>query len=246
MKKINAISIPVLLIAAIMAGCSGKVTEPPVTTGSGYYVEAVIAKNLVNNLSTIMLTLDKNDTAYFDASVTFRGLPLDTNQSGYVRLFGATEILADSSYTLNIKDGDSLDVNLTVKIPGSFEIDGPAFRQFDGGAESVQWIPSIGSDGYILATVPPDTTVYYDGFEEYIAITEGAIPPETFLDGIDRILGTHRIFVAAYTGAPSASSILEFEIPETGGPVDNVSISGLSGRVAGMVIAVPDSIIVTE
>jgi hypothetical protein len=245
MKKLIAISIPVLLIAVFWIGCSGDIT-PPVPAGSKYYVEAVLTEDLGTDLSSIVLTLNKNDSAYFDAVITLAGLVLDTNQAAYARNFAPAEILVDSSYTLNIRDGDSLDVNLTISIPSSFAIDGPAFRQFDGGAESVQWTPSVGSDGYILATQPPPDSNGYDGFEEYVSITSGSIPPETFLEGIDRILGTHFIYVAAYTGAPPAGSMGSFDIPEVNTPADNISISRVTGRIAGMVIAPADSIIVTE
>jgi hypothetical protein len=245
MKKIYAISIPVLLIAAVWIGCSGDIT-PPVPAGSTYYVEALLAKNLDTDLASIVVTLDKNDSVYMDAAIMLAGLELGTYQESYIRNFGASEILVDSSYTLNIKDGDSLNVNLTISLSGAFAIDGPAYRQFNGGAESVQWTPSIGSDGYILATQPPPDSAGYDGYAAYYTVTTGSIPPETFLNGIDRILGTHSIYVAAYTGAPTAGWMGYFDIPADNAPANNISMSRVSGRVAGMLIAPADSIIVTE
>jgi hypothetical protein len=245
MKKIYVISIPVLLIAAFWVGCSGDIT-PPVPAGSSYYVETILAIDLATDSSTIIVTLDKNDTPYFDATITLGEMGLDTNSTGYTRMFGPAEITTDSSYSLRIVDGDSLDVIITLTVPAAFAIEGPSYRQFDGGAESVQWTPSVGSDAYILATKPPQTSIQYDGYEAYVPVTVGSIPPETFLDGNDRILGTHYIYVAAFTGALPIWSMDDFDIPPVDSPPDNVSISRVSGRAAGMVIAVPDSIIVTE
>jgi hypothetical protein len=127
-------------------------------------------------------------------------------------------------------------------------IDSAGFRQFFGNAESVSWSMITGIDGYILATSPPeppDTSVVYDGYEEYLIDAAGTIPSATFLSGDNRILGYHLIYAAAYTGAPTDFSNLPFDIPIVNNPSDNISLSNLKGRVAGMVISAPDSIFVS-
>ncbi len=245
MKKIYAISIPVLLIAALLAGCSGDLNTP--STSSTYRVDAILVKKMLPDSSAVFLTLQKNGADYKGAGVTLAGMVLDTNELGYVGYFGASQIAADTSYIINIKDNDSLDVDLTVSVPELFAINSPGLRFFTGGAESVSWFASTNADAYILATEPPeDTAVVYDGFEAYVATTTETIPPETFLDGLDRIGGMHYIHVAAYIGSPIDISELPFMIPVDGNPGNNVSGSNISGRLAGMVVAAPDSIFVSE
>jgi len=246
MKKINAIYIPVLLIAAIWAGCSGDVTPP--VSGSNYQVEAILVKKTIPDSAAFFMTLKKDNVVYKGAAVRLSGLAIDTNQYGYVRLFVGAQFKADTSYTLNIKD-DSVDVNLTLHLPGSFGIDSPGVRNFTGSAEPVSWTVSVGADGYILATRPPDppdTLTVYDAYEAYVATTQGAIPPEFFLDSLSRIVGSHEIYVAAYIGAPIDFYELPFIIPDLDNPGNNLSGSTISGRLAGMVIAAPDPIIVLE
>ena len=243
MKKIYAIYLPILLIAAVWGGCSGDITPP--AGGSNYHVEAILVKKTLPDSAAFFMTLKKNNVVYKIASVRLSGIVIDTNQYGYVKHFAGAQFPVDSSYTLNIKD-DSLDVNLTLALSGGFAINSPGLRTFTGSAEPVSWTVSTNSDGYILATLPPDTTVYYDAYEAYVSITQGTIPPEFFLDGLNRIVGTHMIYVAAYIGAPIDFYELPFVIPDLNNPGDNLSRARLSGRLAGMVIAAPDWIVVLE
>jgi hypothetical protein len=244
MRKIYAITIPVLLAVAVLAGCSGKITPP--VTGSTYRVEALLVKKILPDSSAVFVTLKKNDAVYKGATVKIGGIILDTVSAGYVKNFTGSQFQFDSSYTLNIQDDDSLNLNLTLSLPDSFLINSPALRFFTGGAETVAWSASASADGFILATVPPDTAYADSAYKAYVATTQGEIPPETFLDGLNRIVGTHMIYVAAYIGAPIDYYGLPFRIPTVGNPADNLSMSNVSGRLAGMVLAAPDSIIVNN
>ena len=130
-------------------------------------------------------------------------------------------------------------------MPDSFEIN-KHYRFFVGGEEEVTWTPSANADGFILATVPPEI---YDlpGYSAYVSSDRGTIPPETFLDELSaRISGTHMIYVAAYTGAPIQSPALPFDVPSVDIPPDNVTGDNIAGRIAGIVVATPDSIIVPD
>lgn len=243
MKKINAIYLPVLLMAAIWIGCEADITPPE--SGSNYQLEALLVKETIPDSAAFFMTLKKNDVVYKGASVKLAGIVIDTNQYGYVKYFAGSQFLPDSSYTLYIGD-DSLDANLTLSLPGNFSINSPGIRTFTGNAEPVSWTVSTGADGYILATLPPDTTQLYDAYEAYVGTTQGAIPPEFFLDGGNRIVGTHMIYVAAYIGAPIDFYDLPFVIPDLNNPGDNLTGTNISGRLAGMVITAPDSIFVLE
>ena len=243
MKKYIAIYLPVLLIAAILVACHADVTPP--TTSSTYQFQAMLVKMTLPDSAAFFMTLEKDGAPYKGASVRLAGIVIDTSQYGYVKYFLGEQFAADTSYTLNIKD-DSIDVDLTLTLPGDFAINSPGIRNFTGSAEPVSWTVSTQSDGYILATLPPDTTIYYDAYEAYVGTTQGSIPPEAFLDGDNRIVGNHMIYVAAYNGAPIDFYELPFIIPELNNPADNYSGSNISGRLAGMVIAAPDSVIVLE
>jgi hypothetical protein len=245
MKKIYVISVMIFAAAFILAACSGDLTTPDTT--STYRVDAMLIKKLLPDSAAVFVTLQKNGSDYQEADIRLDGMILDTTFDGYVKYFGPFQLPSDSSFILNIRDGDSLDVDLTISIPEEFAIESPSVRHFTGSAESVSWSAAPSADGYILAAVPPETTFIYETYEAYTDIPEGAIPPDAFLDGQgEKILGKHSIYVAAYIGAPTFFFELPFEIPSADNPVDNVSGNDISGRVSGMVIAEPDSIFVTE
>ena len=234
-----------LALSMVFWACSGELNQPD--KGSNYRVEAMLTRDLSTDSAWIIVALTKNDLAYKGADVTIDSILLDTNSAGYFKKLGATNYPTGSTHTLNIQDVDTLDVDLTLRLPGSFVIDAPSNRQFTGSPVPVQWLPSTGAAGYILATEPPvaDTSVH--PYSAYVTITQGSIPPETFLyNDNSRIVGTHMIYVAAYTGAPIADSQLPFELPATNGYADNVSLNKVTGRVAGMVVAEPDSIHVVD
>jgi hypothetical protein len=245
MKKIYLFLAIGAAISITLAACSADKIVPPVAKEKMYRVEAILVKDLHTDSASVFVTLTKSDAAYKGANVFFGLLPIDTVAAGYFRRFGPNQIYSDSSYVLTIVDDTLLDTEFTFTMPDSFVID-TRYRFFTGGEESVAWSPSVNADGYILATVPPDTA-NYDGYSAYVPTTTGTIPAATFLDGLnDRIVGTHMIYAAAYIGAPVKSPAFAFDIPSTGGPADNVSGDDIAGRIAAMVIASPDSIIVTN
>ena len=140
-----------------------------------------------------------------------------------------------------------LDIDLTITLPGelSAEIsDLPVSRIYSGGSVNVDWTVSAGTEGYILATVPPDTLPADSGYEAYVSGTSGAIPPDAFSFNQISMLGKHDVYVAAYTGAPTAADAVPFGLPVANNPPDSSFTSRLTGRIAGMVIAAPDSVIV--
>ncbi len=245
MEKICTFFGILLVFGLFLAACD---SEQGVQSDNGamYRAEAILVKSLATDSASIYVYLTKDSEVYKGASIALDGSALDTISSGYYKEFGPTAIGVDSSYTLSLADGSSLDTTFTIFVPDSFSIESPDLRFFIGNPESVAWTASLTADRYILATMPPDT-ITYDGYEAYVATTDGVIPSEVFLDGlIDRIVGTHMIFVAAYTDAPSKSPAFYFDIPDSTKPADNIAGANIVGRTAGMVIAKPDSIIVTQ
>ncbi len=245
MKKILSLFIPALLPVVLMVACEGDLTRPGQT--ATYRVETMLVKRLPTGAAHLDLTFIRNGSYYKKADITLAGIALDTSVCGYCKDFTPAQIAVDSCYILNIKDSTFLNINLTISLPGAFSIDGPSLRNFIGNAEPVAWTISDGTDGYILATKPPESAGTSDGYEDYVSGITGAIPPETFILNInDRIVGTHMIYVASYIGAPVDFPSLLFDIPTASNPADNVSYPIITGRTAGMVIAAPDSIIVSE
>ncbi len=209
---------------------------------------AVLVKNLSDGSARIDMTLQKNDSTYKKAVVTLGTTILDTNILGYTKSFLSTEILVGQNYTLNIHDSTSLNINLIITMPGSYtdSVAVPANRIYSGGNVTVGWTVAANADGYILATVPPadaitdagDSTYYYD-------VTSGTIiGPEIFRPNGVAVSGTHKVYVAAFAGAPVKTPGIPFSVPETNKPGDNVSKNILFGRLAGMVITAPDSVVV--
>ncbi len=243
MKRTGLIHLLVLGVIIILGGCSGETTRP--LDGATYRVQALLYKELLTGGAHLEVTLSKNGSNFKEATVTLDGMEVDTNIFGYSQQFGASQILVDSSYVLNIQDSSRLNIDLTISLPGACSINSPAIRHYTGDPVSVEWTISTGSHGYILATSPPDSAITDNGYEEYVSGISGTIPPEAFVINVDeRILGTHGIYVASYVGAPTAFPSLAFDIPVANNPDDNVSGTRIKGRVAGMVIAAPDSIIV--
>ena len=233
-----------LAIIIVFTSCSGDLTQP--AGDAEYQVTAVLVKYLDSGVARIDLVLRKNDTLYKMADISLSGIELDTGSTGYFKNFTISQILPGTSYTLNIQDNTNLDISLPITIPGAFSINKPALRHFTGDPVAVEWTISESTGGYILATSPPDSAVTDDGYEAYISGTSETIPADAFLLNInDKILGTHMIYTASYTGAPSFFDSLPFDIPVANNPDENVSLPKISGRSAGIIVAIPDSIIVS-
>jgi hypothetical protein len=244
MKKIIATSLSLLTVIVLLAACSGDITKSP--TVSDYRVEAMLTNDIGLDSAWIYVTLAKNGDEYFDADITIDSLPLDTAEGGYWAGFVGVQFPPGGAYILEISDNDTLIASISIELPAAFAIDGPDIREFDGGAEPVQWTASVGATGFILATRPPDSTIIFDAYETYVGINSASIPPDAFLHGVDKILGRHDIFVAAFAGVPMAVPGLPFDIPADSLLPDNYSASHVDGAYGGMVIPVPDSMFVIE
>ncbi|MCP4567156.1 MAG: hypothetical protein GY841_06220 [FCB group bacterium] len=245
MKKIAVLIAMLPVTAFLLAGCEEATTQPdPVDT---YRVEAILVKYLTDQSARLDLSLLKNGELYKNADIKLDAFNLDTGLTGYFLVFGSGILGSDSSYTLSIEDSTLLDVNLTINLPGDLTAevtDLPASRIYSGGSVNVDWTVSSGTEGYILATVPPDTIAADSGYEAYVSGTSGAITPEALNFNQLLMRGHHKVLLMAYTGAPSEATAVPFEIPTANNPEDSVFSTRLSGRIAGMVVAIPDSIIV--
>ncbi|MFH1699346.1 MAG: hypothetical protein ABIE07_02065 [Candidatus Zixiibacteriota bacterium] len=247
MKKIIKISWIFTAATILIAGCGGHLTNPGGGGGDSYAVEAVLVKSLETDSAFIEISLHKNNQVFTEATISLAGIAITSDSTHYYRAYGASQILAGNSYQLLISDSATQILSTNISLSGSMAINGPDVRNFTGGAEAVAWSGSLGSSGYILATTPPAAFSDLDGYGEFTGILSGTIPAETFMLNLtDRIVGTHLIYVAAYTGAPFNNEGIPFDIPTLGNPVNNISNGSVSGRVAGIVISSPDSIIVTN
>lgn len=245
MKKIAVLIAMLPVTAFLLAACEEAGTQPdPVDT---YRVEAILVKYLSDQTARLDLSLLKNGGLYKNADIKLDAFNLDTGLTGYFLEFGSGILGSDSSYTLSIEDSTALDVNLTINLPGDLTAevtDLPASRIYSGGLVNVEWTVSSGTKGYLLATVPPDTIAADSGFEVYVFGRSGAITPEGLKFNELLMRGHHQVFLAAYTGAPFEATAVPFGIPTANNPADSIFSNRLSGRIAGMVVAVPDSIIV--
>ena len=232
------------MAAAIMGGCSGQVTGPGHTPN--YRVEGILVLSLATNTARMDLTLTKDSVNFKKAIVTLGSTVLDTNVLGYTKEFAAGVIETTQNYQLNIHDSTSLNVDLMISIPGGLRdsVVSPVSKIYRGETVHVVWTISTGTDGYILATQPPPGAISDSVFSAYFNDTQGSIIPDPFRINDMAVSGKHTIFVAAFTGAPTQLPAVPFLIPVANNPADNVSKKILFGRLAGMVVAVPDSIIV--
>lgn len=244
MKRIIITFVLCSLISALLISCEGEGTSPVMV--NNYRVEAILYKEILTGNAHVDMVLKKNGDYYNLAAATLDGIALDTVFCAYSKNFGSA-IKPDSSYILNIVDSSYLSINLTITIPAAFAINSPAIRNFTGDPVAVEWTLSDNNDGYIMATSPPDSALTDEGYETYVTGITGTIPSGTFeYNPTNRILGTHKIFVAAYSGAPPSFSILPFDFPTANSPADNIDLNNVDGRVAGLLIAPPDSIIVAS
>lgn len=232
----------------ILNGCTSGPLRPEPSV-EAYTIRGTAVNFISTDSTRIDLALTKNGVAYKKATIRFAGISLDTITAGYTKKFSRAQIHRGTSYTLNIKDSTTLDMNLTITIPDSLEIT-PRARNFIGLAEPVEWSVSALADGYILATIPPSAypLVIDSGYEEYYTPPDGSIPPEAFSLSTNlpdtRMEGYHYIIVAAYDGAPIKTAAFSFGVPSINNPVDNVAVANMTGRLCGMVVARPDSIFV--
>lgn len=246
MKK-NLLAVVMFLITvAIISSCSGdlNVTDDTETT---YSVQATLVKNLADGTAQIDIVLSKNGSLYKNAAITLAGYQVDTSLNGYSQTFTPGQIATGSSNTLTITDSASLDVNYTITLPGTLSIDMsdlPENRHYSGGAVPVEWTISSGTDGYILATTTPLGSSTEDGYEIYLSGFANAIPADGFIFNQQTIVGTHLVYVASYIGSPINTLAIPFEIPVANNPDDNITTTTISGRISGMVISAPDSVVV--
>lgn len=245
MNKISAILGVFLLAAAFLGGCSGDPVAPH--SQVDYRVEGVLVKSLDGGSARIDLTLTRDSIAYKKAVITLGTTVLDTNAFGYSKTFAPADITTGQNYNLNIHDSTWLNVNLIISVPGSLRDSvtnlGPS-RVYSGGSVTVRWSTATGAHGYILATDPPSAFPDDTGYAEYLTTSEGALTPAALKYNDVLVAGTHKVYVAAYIGAPTATPGLPIEIPTANSPDDNVSKTILFGRLAGMVLSAPDSVVV--
>ncbi|NMC44780.1 MAG: hypothetical protein GYA46_12750 [candidate division Zixibacteria bacterium] len=245
MNKISAISGVFLLAAVILGGCSGDPVAPH--SQVDYRVEGVLVKSLDGGSARIDLTLTRDSIAYKKAVITLGTTVLDTNAFGYSKTFAPADIAIGQNYNLNIHDSTWLNVNLIISVPGSLAITAmglPASRLYSGLSFAVDWSDAANANGYILATDPPSAFPDDTGYAEYVSISEGTLTPAALKYNDELVAGTHKVYVAAFIGAPTATPGLPIEIPTANNPDDNVSKTILFGRLAGMVLSVPDSVVV--
>ncbi len=245
MKKKTALL--VILIALIgFSGCGGDLT------GSGdsddvYTIRAVLVKLQETDTARIDVLLTKNGDTSKSAVISLGGNELDTNETGYYKDYIAGQLPIDTDYTLNVSDSGSIDIDFSIRLSDAVTITDAGFRFYTGSAEAVNWTGGGMGTGYILATMPPGSATVDTGYTAYTGILTGTIPSEAFeMNLSDRIEGIHKIYVASYTGAPIASDFIPFDLPKTLVPADNVSETNITGRTAGIVVAVPDSISVSN
>lgn len=237
----------VLLVLGLgLTGCGGSLTGGD--DDSDYYtISAVLVKNVQTDSAAITVVLTKNADTITSAVITLDGDTLMTNSSGYYKTYGSGRIPVDTVYTLSITDSTLLDRDLSIRLASTPVITDAGFRFYTGSAEPVAWTGGANADGFILATKPPDDAAVDTGYSAYTGLLNGTIPSETFeLDLNDRIIGTHMIYVVAYTGAPVEDGFIPFFLPSVLVPDDNITGTTIIGRTAGIVIALPDSISVSN
>lgn len=246
MNKISAILGVFLLAAVILGGCSGDPVAP--RSQVDYRVEGVLVKSLDGGTARIDLTLTRDSIAYKKAVITLGTTVLDTNAFGYSKTFAPADIATGQNYNLNIHDSTWLNVNLIISMPGSFSITGisPASRIYTNDPVYLNWSAAANAEGYILGTVPPFGGITDSGYSVYdFNVSDGGIiPPNGFRYNGIAIEGTHTIYVAAFVGAPVKTPGVPFFIPVANDPDDNVSKNILFGRLAGIVLSAPDSVVV--
>lgn len=245
-KKTILLVLPLMTLILGLVGCGGNLTGN--NTDKNYYViNAILVKNVGTDSARIDVLLTRNKDTITSAVVTLNNDTLETNSTGYYQNYGTGLVPVDTTYTLSIIDSTLLDRDISIRLAGTPVINSPTFRFYTGSAEAVSWTGGANADGFILATVPPDSASVDTGYSAYTALVSGTIPSSAFEQGInDRIIGMHMIYVAAYNGAPIADNFIPFDLPSIDVPGDNVAGNTVSGRTAGIVIGLPDSISVSN
>jgi len=237
----------ILWALVLMTACSGELNRSADPVQVVYELNAMLIKYLDSGEAVLNLTLQKDGQYYTGAEITLDTFTVDILGPWYKRRFDPTLINTEGEYSLNLSDGSDLDTNLTITLPDSLTAQVTNLadnRVYSGGTVSVSWALSDGADGYLLFTVPDDSAITDDGYEAYYLGSTASIPADAFEYGQSPIEGTNLVYVGAYIGAPVAMMELPDNLPTAASPDNNLIAVNLSGRLAGMVLASPDSVVV--
>ena len=196
--------------------------------------------------------LADSDTGTTGATIRLNDDTLAYESGLYGFEISPATMVSSGMYLLSLEDSVGLNASLSATLPDSFSITivVPATRINNGGDQvSVEWSAASGADGYILATVPADSTYTGQGFSVWAnsLTTAGTIVPDAFRwsDGVNLDLGWYYVYVYAYAGAPdSALSAESLPCPLPSQLPDNIDDRDFSGRFGSVSVAIRDSVLV--
>lgn len=252
-----------LLLVALVTGCTGGGSRPPAGPGSGdgdYVLHAVTVKD-INGLKgdTTMAAADlRRDTVRAGgATVVYGADTLVYNRTSFVipLVFSLpnnrTGLSLAGTYRFDIEDTTDFADTVSVFVADTFSITAisPANRLNPGGASiSIDWDPAVGVDGYMYATIHRDSLGTGRGAADYVVAggTQVTIPPDVFRlsDGLNPDTGWYYIFVYGYRGSPDsilASALLPVPLPDQ--IADNIyrDNGAFIGRIGSVVVSYVDS-----
>lgn len=245
------------LLALAITACN---SNPSAAEDYKYRIEGVMVLDL--NTDDVIAAIDvyRDNQKYPGATITLDGRPLSFNPTGYA-IDSVYTLFEDSvsnyfgrALQLEVTDSSFFSETLNMFVPDSFYIpsDGitnPALRILTGlGNISLNWAPSNGTGGYILAAVIADSAYSEWG---YSLINDpnfgnsGTIPPDALVqtDGINPDTGLYNIYVYSIGFSPDSalsSSVLPVPLPSV--LDDNVVQPDYSARIGTIVVAKTDTV----
>ena len=239
-----------LVIALLTAypGCDSHPSryQPPETFA--YRFEGTAIKDMDLDFMYVAATLLRDDSSRPEADIRFGGDSLAyIEDSTFFRAVLPSGDYPAGDYEIEIKDSTLFSDTLMSHLPGNFAITWVFPDTRDKGARTVrlQWSPSAGTEGYVIAAVKRDLAYTGTGFSQYVPFqsTLEAFPDSAFAaTGTEADSGWYYLYVYSFTAsADSGLSEGLVPVPMPSQLPDNIAVADLQGHFGCVVVTTRDS-----
>ncbi len=227
---------------AILTGCNGK-SGPvdPFGDDNKYRFGGVIIKDYNLNTSSVVASLERNDTLVTGATIEFGANSLAPSGNLYIYIVSPAENLPSDVFAISVQDSSRFADSLAFVIPGRVSIASIAPTvKAPSDLVTITWTGAAGAAGYIIAAVKRDSSYLGLGYSRWVTsqTTSIGISDSAFMKpaGGETNPGMYDLYVYAYSGAPDSallSNLLPTPIPSQ--LDDNVNEESLAGTISGVV-----------
>jgi hypothetical protein len=241
-------AILVITLLTAYPGCDSHPSRYRLPETFAYRFEGAAIKDVDLDFMYVAATLWRDDSTRPEAEIRFGGDSLAYIQdSTFFRAVLPSGDYPAGDYEIEIRDSILFHDTLMTRLPDTFAITSvfPDIREKGTETVRLQWSPSTGTEGYVIAAVKRDSAYTGTGFSQYVASlsTLDAFPDSAF-GGIndEADTGWYNLYVYAYTGAPdSGLSARLLPVPFPSQLADDIKVVDLQGHFGSVVVTAHDS-----